>query len=158
MIERLYQEHPAEQTEWDNSGSFTQSTRSYDIGAVREAIAMLHYGTVPSINIRVNYLVEMPVSQIKDLWREHSKNLQRAGIIARVAIEHTKDAWRRYPVNRVHYHIAMTDYLVIRDRLTKQYIKTTAKKPEELMKLVKNEFLKVMSEDSIMVTHKPISQ
>ena len=157
MIEILYQLDPEEWTLWDYSGSFTQSIRSYDIGACREAIAMKYYGTVPHVNVRVNYLDEMPVEQIKDLWKVHSKNLQRAGIVGRVAIEITKNDDRTQPENRVHYHIAVKNYLVKKDRKTKEYTQTPAKKPVEMMRLVKEVFLKTMSKKSIQVTHKRIN-
>ena len=157
MTEILYQLNPREKTQWDYSGSFTQSIRSYDIGASRELIAMKHYATIPSINIRVNYLDEMPVKQIKDLWKEHSKNLRSAGIVGRVAIEITKNERRTQPVNRVHYHLAVKDYLVKKNRITKKYTETPAIESIEMMWLVKEVFLQTMSEDSIHVTHKMIT-
>jgi len=140
MIERLYQLNPPEMTAWDKSGSFTLSRRSYNIGAMHEAIALLINGTVPNYNIRLNYRIEMPVKRIRELWKLHSRRLEREGIVARVAMEVTKNQWRTRPVNRPHYHIACCD-----DR-----------KPSELIKLVKDICLKEMPKGAFMVTHKRI--
>jgi len=139
MIERLYQEHPREQTKW-NPRSYTVSRRSYDLAAKREAMVLLLNGRVPNYVITLKYLVEMPVSQIKKLWSLHSRRLRLAGITGRAAIEITRDNRRQRPTNRVHYHI------VVQDTRTRA----------ELRKLVKGVCLCAMPPGSFQVHCKPI--
>ena len=140
MIELLYQPSPRRGNKFDPP-SFTRSRASYNKAAKREAVVLLLNGRVPDYNIRLNYLVEMPAKQIADLWREHSARLRRAGIVARVAIEITKDKRRRKAVNRVHYHLAVQD----------------TRTPAELRAIVRNVCRCEMKLGSFRVTCKPIT-
>ena len=136
----LYQPSPNQGDKFDPP-SFTYSRVSYDKAARHEAVALLLNGRVPNYNIRLNYRVEMSAQQIADLWQKHSSRLKRAGIIARVAIEITKNRWRTKAVNRVHYHIAVQD----------------ERTPAQLRALVRSVCLCEMKPGSFRVTCKPIT-
>ena len=140
MTERLYQISPDIGYESDPP-SYTFSRASYDKATRHEAMILLLNGSVPDYNIRLNYLVEMSAKEIAALWRKHSRRLERAGIIARVAIEITKNKRRTRPVNRVHYHLAVQD----------------TRPPAELRAIVRGVCLCEMSKRSFMVTSKPIT-
>ena len=140
MIELLFQPSPRRGNKFDLP-SFTTSRMSYDKAAKHEAVVLLLNGRVPDYNIRLNYRVEMPAKQIADLWEKHSDRLKRAGIIARVAIEITKDRWRRRAENRVHYHIAVQD----------------TRTPDELRAIVRSVCRCEMKSGSFRVTCKPIT-
>ena len=107
-IELLYQKRPQK----GNKHSFrskTNSLASYRKDALHEYGKLRVNGTVPNHIVQVNYLVEMPKKEIQALWTKHSRRLRRAGIVARAAVEVTRDKWKQRPVNRVHYHFVAKD-------------------------------------------------
>ena len=140
MIERLFQLSADTGTKSDPP-SFTFTRESYDKAARHEAIVLLLNGRVPDYNVRLNYRVEMPAKEIAALWRKHSRRLERAGIVARVAIEITKNKRRTRPVNRVHYHLAVQD----------------TRTPAELRAIVRNVCRCEMPPKSFRVTCKAIT-
>jgi hypothetical protein len=66
-------------------------------------------GTIPNHIIQLNYNTVLSKGAIQELWRKHSRRLRGAGIVARVAIEITRDKWRQRPINKVHYHFVVKD-------------------------------------------------
>ena len=82
----------------------------------------------------------MPAKEIAALWKKHSRRLERAGIIGRVALEITKNKRRTRPTNRVHHHLAVQD----------------TRTPAELRAIVRGVCLCEMPKRSFRVTCKPI--
>ena len=104
----LYQKHPRKACKYP-SRSKTASLQSYRLDALHEYGKLRTNGTIPNHIIQLNYLTELPKRDIQALWRKHARRLNRAGIVARVAIEITTDKRRQRPVNRVHYHFVAKD-------------------------------------------------
>jgi len=88
--------------------SRARSERSH-LEALHEYGRLMVNGTIPNHIIQVNYLTEMPKEQIQALWKRQSRRLRNKGVVAKVAVEITKDEWRQRPVNRVHYHFVAKD-------------------------------------------------
>ena len=108
-VEILYQKYPKQKSRHPRSKSKTESIESFLRAAAHEAGRLLVNGTEPNHIVQLNYKTELSVKEIKELWRKHSRRLRRAGIVAAVTIEITKDEWGQRPVNRVHYHFAAKD-------------------------------------------------
>lgn len=106
---KLFQENPRKKSKWPGLHSKTESLESYRRAAEHERNILELNGTIPNHIVHLNYKAEFSVEEIKALWRSHSRRLRDNGVIARVAIEITKDKRRRHPENRVHYHIAVKD-------------------------------------------------
>ena len=107
-IELLYQICP-QKGDRRSVRSKTASLKSYQLDAQHEYGKLKVNGTIPNHIIQVNYLTELSKEKIQELWRQHSRRLRRAGIVARVAVEITRDKQRQRPVNRVHYHFVAKD-------------------------------------------------
>jgi len=105
----LYQEHPRGRSQFPGYRSKTESKESYRVDALHEYGRLKVNGTIPNHIIQVNYKTELSKERIQELWKKHSGRLRRAGIVARVGLEITKDKYRQRPVNKVHYHIVAKD-------------------------------------------------
>lgn len=108
-IETLYQLHPKQKSQHPYSKSKTESLESFIRAALSEYGRLKVNGTIPNHRIQLNYQTELSVKEIQKLWKQHSRRLRNAGIVARVTIEITKDKWQQRPVNRVHYHFVAKD-------------------------------------------------
>ena len=100
----LYQEHPRDKSRFPGLRSKTESKQSNRKDALHEYGRLKVNGTIPNHIIQVNYLTELSQEDIQALWKQHSRRLRRANIVARVTLEITKDKWKQRPVNKVHYH------------------------------------------------------
>ena len=117
MAKKLYQEHPRQKSKYPGYKSKTESLESFRLDAISEWGSLMVNGTIPNHIVQLNYLTELTVEEIQALWAKHSRRLYRAGIVARVAIEITKDRWKQRPANRVHYHFVVKDHTRTRDEL-----------------------------------------
>ena len=108
-VKLLYQERPRNKSRFPRSRSKTESRESYHADALHEYGRLKVNGTIPNHIIQVNYKIELSKEEIQALWTKHSRRLRNAGIVARVAVEITKDEWRQRPINKVHYHFVAKD-------------------------------------------------
>jgi hypothetical protein len=108
-LKRLYQPSPRRKSQFPGLKSKTESLDSYRRDALHEYGKLKVNGTIPNHIVQVNYKVKLSVEEIQKLWRQHSRRLRNAGIVARVTMEITRDKWRRRPVNKVHYHFVAKD-------------------------------------------------
>ena len=106
---KLYQEHPRRKSQFRRYKSKTESRESFRLDALDEYGKLKANGTIPNHIVQVNYQVELTVKEIQALWKQHARRLRSAGIVARAAIEVTKDKWRQRPTNKVHYHFVVKD-------------------------------------------------
>jgi len=108
-LRRLFQPSPRRKSQYPRVKSKTESLESYRLDALHEYGKLKVNGTIPNHIVQVNYKTEMSVEEIRELWRKHSNRLRRAGVVARVAMEITRNKWRQRPVNKVHYHFVAKD-------------------------------------------------
>jgi len=108
-VETLYQIKPQEKSRHPYSKSKTESIESFLRAAKHEAGRLLENGTEPNHIIQVNYKIELPVKEIKELWRKHSRRLRSAGIVAHATVEITKYKRTQWATNKVHYHFVVKD-------------------------------------------------
>ena len=106
---KLYQPSPRRKSQYPGLKSKTESLESYRRDALHEYGRLKVNGTIPNHIVQVNYKTELSLEEIRGLWSKHSDRLRRAGIVARVAMEITRDEWRQRPVNKVHYHFVAKD-------------------------------------------------
>ena len=114
---KLYQEHPRNESLYPGLKSKTESRESFRLASLQEFGKLRANGTIPNHIVQLNYLTELTVKEIQALWRKHSRRLYKAGIVACVTIEITKDEWRQRPTNNVHYHIVVKDHTRTHDEL-----------------------------------------
>jgi len=90
--------------------SKTESQESFRKDAILERRRLIQNGTIPNHIVQLNYLTELTEERIMKVWEKQSRVLEGKGIIARAALEITKDEWKQRPVNRIHYHIVVKDH------------------------------------------------
>jgi hypothetical protein len=108
-VKLLYQKRPRDRSRYPGYKSKTEPKESFHLDALHEYGRLKVNGTIPNHIIQVNYLTELTKEEIQELWRKHSGRLRRAGVVARVAVEITKDEWKQRPINQVHYHFVAKD-------------------------------------------------